>query len=29
MKLSINRLEDILLAQGKINKDQHAQIAKV
>lgn len=28
MKLSINRLEDILLAQGKINKDQHAQIRK-
>lgn len=28
MKLSINRLEDILLAQGKINKDQHARIRK-
>lgn len=28
MKLSINRLEDILLAQGKINKEQHARIRK-
>ena len=28
MKLSINRLEDILLAQGKINKEQHAKIRK-
>lgn len=28
MKLSINRLEDILLAQGKINKDQHMRIRK-
>lgn len=28
MKLSINRLEDILLAQGKIDKDQHARIRK-
>ena len=28
MKLSINRLEDILLAQGKINKDQHTRIRK-
>lgn len=28
MKLSSNRLEDILLAQGKITKDQHAQIRK-
>lgn len=28
MKLSSNRLEDILLAQGKITKEQHAQIRK-
>ena len=26
MKLSFNRLEDILLSQGCINKEQHAQI---
>lgn len=28
MKLSVNRLEDILLAQGKIDKEQHAKIRK-
>ena len=28
MKLSFNRLEDILLAQGCISKEQHAQIRK-
>jgi len=28
VKLSSNRLEDILLAQGKITKEQHAQIRK-
>lgn len=28
MKLSINRLEDILLAQGEITKEQHAMVRK-
>jgi type IV pilus assembly protein PilB len=28
MKLSFNRLEDVLLAQGKITGEQHAQIRK-